>query len=312
MEQDIFNTFHDISWFRYIDDIFFAIHNDTLSSEFLLQHINNKHDLIKFTLEKPICNVLNFLDLKISFSNNIFDFCLFFKPTHSGCILPFSSHTPCNIKKAVVLGEIHRAIHRSSNNNNILISLEMIFARFLHNDYSIQYIIKCLSIYIRKNFTNPTERTRFDKCIFIKTPYFDENYYHRFNRILTKHNLHNHVKFYYNSFNMQSVFNPPKEVFLCNPECLICKITDKNNTCFSKYIVYRVDCQICHLKYIGQTSRLLKHRINEHLTKANSAIYIHHRETHADTNIFNIFKVFVLHNNIVNEKKRLYIESLYI
>ena len=244
-------------------------------------------------------------------SDNIFEFCLFFKKTHSGCILPYSSHSPLSVKRAVVFGEIHRAVNRSSNNNNILLSLQMIFSRFLCNDYPMQFLFKCLSSYIYKHFINQTDSKRFDNYFFIKTPFFDENYYHRFNQILKKLNLHEKVKFYYTSTNLQNIFNPPKETITCNAECRICKLTD-STLCFRKYLVYCIECTICNLQYIGQTARILKHRITEHLTKSNSAIYQHHRDTHSSSDIFSIFKVSVIHSNIKDEKKRLVIESYYI
>ena len=71
-------------------------------------------------------------------------------------------------------------------------------------------------------------------------------------------------------------------------------------------------CNLSHLIYSGQTPRLLKNRLNEHFTRDNSAVYQHHKETHADIDIFHVFSFDILHSNIINYTKRITLETFYI
>ena len=64
--------------------------------------------------------------------------------------------------------------------------------------------------------------------------------------------------------------------------------------------------------YIGETKRILKTRINEHLKHSTSAVFKHWRDMHADSNVHNIFSFSIVHNNIPHVHKRLVIESFYI
>ena len=269
------------------------------------------HSHIKFTLEKPVENTLNFLDMKITYDNHNFNYCLFFKDTHSGCIIPFTSFVPHSMKKSVVLGEIHRAVNRSSDNFHILISLNMIFYKFLHNEYPITFLLSCLSSYISRHYASNFSRKAYDNCSFVKTPFYHETYYNRFYSILKRLDLTQHVKFYYKTHSLDKIFKAPKEKSSCNQDCKICIIT-QGDICFIKNVVYCIDCKICTAKYIGQTSRFLKNRIHEHFIKPASAVFQHHVDMHIDSNIYNIFNVSILHANIPYERKRLLIETFYI
>ena len=73
-----------------------------------------------------------------------------------------------------------------------------------------------------------------------------------------------------------------------------------------------VECNICKLHYVGETCRFLKKRIYEHLTRKESAVYIHHSTTHNNIDIYDTYTFDTLHTNLNDLKKRLYIETMYI
>jgi len=181
----------------------------------------------------------------------------------------------------------------------------------LQNDYPVLFLISCLSSYIFKNFTSEKKSTKNNNCIYVKTTFLNEFFCTRFSNILKRLNLNDVVKFYYTTNSLDSIFKPPKEKNICDSSCKICKLSN-GNICFLKNTIYNVECNICKLRYIGQSSRLLKTRIFEHFTKSNSAVFQHHFETYTDLHIFDIFNVTVLHANIVQDFKRLFIESYYI
>ena len=291
---------------------FIIIHNDAIDSSILLNELNSLHHFIKFTLEKPVNNFLSFLDLNINFSDNVFHFHLFFKDSHSGAIAPFHSFIPVSLKRSIVMGEIHRAIHRSSSDANILVSLEKVFSRFLNNFYPLEFLKKCLLSYISNNMFGKKEKKLYDKCLFIKLPYYNEQYFYRFQTILRNFNLQQHVKFYYSSTSLQDIFKPLKEIISCSNDCNVCKISKREHLCFLKNVIHKISCNICNVHYIGQTGRLVKTRIHEHLSKTDSAVHQHYINLHESCNILEIFSLDIIHTNLSNQRKRLQIESMYI
>ena len=274
--------------------------------------INTFHDSIKFTLEKPVNNCLSFLDFKLFLHHNSFRYHIYFKDLHSGSIFPYNSFVPLSMKRSVVMGEIHRAIRRSSDNSHILISLQLIFSRFLNNFYPIDFLKKCLFMYIRNNITHRREKIKYDDYNFIRIPFYNEYFYQRFQSILRDLDLHNHIKFFYKTSTLKNIFKSPKENIICHTDCAFCKISLHNNICFMKNVIYKISCKICNAYYIGQTARLLKTRIHEHFTKHDSAVYTHFSNLHANHNIFDVFDFDVLHANLPNQNKRLTVETLYI
>ena len=127
-----------------------------------------------------------------------------------------------------------------------------------------------------------------------------------------KFNIVMFLSFYFSSnSNLSNIFRPKKKN-LCDINCRYCSLAECENICFCKYCIYIVKCQICTQVYIGETKRILKHRIAEHLTKNSSAVFKHHANNHSGFNIFNTFSFNVLHYNIKHDNTRLIIESFLI
>ena len=100
LEKTILNRHNDeLVWWRYIDDVFFAIRNDWIDPEDLLQEINAINEHIKFTIELPAGNSMPFLDFEITYQDEIFSHKLYSKGFHSNVILPFSSAISKTTKK---------------------------------------------------------------------------------------------------------------------------------------------------------------------------------------------------------------------
>ena len=250
--------------------------------------------------------------MNVIFQNNKFETHLFFKPLHSGTIIPFHSNVPKYVLKGIVLGEIRRAVCRSSNNIFILKSLKLVFQRFVNNHYSFIFLHSCFSKFLIR-FLSPSIKMPHRSFIYIKMPFINDLYVFRLQSILKSLNLHDKVRFYFSSApSLSTVFKPTKEILRCETNCNFCSLSEKENICLTKNVIYKIRCHQCDLLYIGETKRCLKHRISEHFTKTSSAVYKHHLEFHNDHNIYDNFSFDVLHANILNDSKRFILESMYI
>ena len=309
----------ELKWFRYIDDIFYIIKSDTLSPQRLLTEINNINECIKFTLELPVDGCLPFLDFLIIRKDGFFQYHIYSKPTNSGTIIPFNSFICNTIKRGVVMGEIRRAIERSSSNDLILKSLELILLRFMHNGYTCTFLDRCLQDCIHRHYNNGNDncnsnnhQTTKSNFIHIKTPYMGEYFHKKMITMLNQLNLRDKIRIYYTTNSLQKIFAPPKYSIQCEHDCKFCKISDTQNICYMKNLIYVIKCTSCEQWYIGQTCRILRRRIHEHFTNKDSVVYTHHMNIHPNTNIHDIFTFDVLQANLNFLNNRLYVESMYI
>ena len=144
--------------------------NDISSSE-LLREINNVNSNIQFTLEQPNeRNEIAFLDYFLQLHNNQFKYHLFFKATHSGCIMSYASNLSTNIKRGIIIGEIRRAVNRSSGRSETLYSLRLVLQRLYNNDYPLQIMHSCLCHFLKPKICH----SRPENIMYIKVPFVND------------------------------------------------------------------------------------------------------------------------------------------
>ena len=81
--------------------------------------------------------------------------------------------------------------------------------------------------------------------------------------------------------------------------------------CNVKNLVYRIKCNICDAKYVGETHRTFESRIKEH-TKNNSAMHDHFTSNHSCPPSLDQFEIKILKTGFTNTLERKEAESLYI
>ena len=99
---------------------------------------NSINEAIEFTIELPNEGQLPFLDTMVTFNpetNNFFTQLYILKPIHSNCIVPWDSHRSLASKRANFIGEINRAVSRSTDDNNRKESLRKLTQVFARNGY---------------------------------------------------------------------------------------------------------------------------------------------------------------------------------
>jgi len=289
-------------WRRYIDDIF-VISTCDLST--IIHLANSIHPKIQFTHECPVNNSIPFLDSLVHFNNTSFDFELYIKPTHSGTCLTFDSYTPFSRKRNLIFAETLRAKNIASNHYYKISSIDKIKNKLALNDYPKDIVCQ----YSHGNSHIPTEKL--NPTNFIKVPFISSSQKKQIIQSLNNTKLNRYIRVIFtNSRPLAWQFRPKKSFNLCLKNCLSCKTAFKPDLCYTKNIVYKIECSICKKLYFGQSSRCINSRIVEHISCNKSNVFIHMSNHGFACNLS--FTWSIIHSNVVDYNKRLALESMYI
>jgi hypothetical protein len=99
---NILQTHHIIDYYRYVDDILNIYNENCTNIDDTLKEFNSIHPNIQYTMEKPINNKLNYVDITIENIHNIFTFNLYRKPATTDLIIHNESCHPTEHKNAAV------------------------------------------------------------------------------------------------------------------------------------------------------------------------------------------------------------------
>ena len=208
---------------------------------------------------------------------------LYFKPMAAPIILHYTSSHPTSTKKAVLNGEVQRAIRVSSDHDTTERSLDTITRLFAKNGYPSELIKRTIqhNKYHKKHGSrnnttlNNTRHNNDLGQIYMRLPYINETIVKRVNAILR--NSKTTIKpVWINNNSLKKILvssafiNPP-----CpsgNKICHTCK-NGFSGKCSTKNTVYRVTCRMCEAErrvscYIGESHRPVRYRFNEHLSDA--------------------------------------------
>ncbi|XP_048259316.1 uncharacterized protein LOC125384342 [Haliotis rufescens] len=103
-----------ICWYRKVDDTFVILKQDQ-DPTLLLQHLNQQHPRVQFTIETEKDNQLPFLDVLVcrNAANRI-QTSVYRKPTHTDQCIHFNSNHPLRTKTGIISALTKRAINLSS------------------------------------------------------------------------------------------------------------------------------------------------------------------------------------------------------
>ena len=191
---------------RLIDHIFLAWTSESVTGDMLLSMANNLNDAIKFTIESPTNNQLPYLDNLVSFDSTIpTNFLPHYmsKPIHSTCIIPWYSHESIASKRSVLIGEIRRAISRSTD------------SIFTSNGYPKQFV---RSVIQQTLYTEP-QRDNQEGCIYLKLPYIDEVFKRRALATIRRTGIGNIRVHFKNGQQISKIYAPKKDKLSCTIDC---------------------------------------------------------------------------------------------
>ncbi|XP_065671709.1 uncharacterized protein LOC136089584 [Hydra vulgaris] len=283
---------------RYVDDII-AIFNSEYEAQEFFKHLNKQHKNLKFTMEKEQDNQIAFLDVLIKKSNS-FTTSVYRKKTYTGLLQNFFSFIPSCYK----FGLVRCLIDRTFKINNSWFGFDKDIKNLslvLQNNKFPQKIIDYeIKSYIDKKM-NPSVSNIVNSLNirYFKLPYIGmySNY--------TKKKISKIVHKYCKDILIKLIFTTNKiQDCFCLKESL--------PKLLKSHVVYKFSCAGCNASYIGETSRHLATRINEHLkSDKQSHIFKHLNLSLNCKNLANCDSFEIL-DNAPNKHKLKIKEALHI
>lgn len=293
-EKQIINNlnFNILFYKRYVDDCLLAIPRGR--EQQILEAFNSFHQKLQFTIEIEENNQINFLDLTLIKENNRIYTKWYTKNVASGRYLNFNSEHHKTHKKNVVTAVIDRAIKLTSPKYRTetikkakQLLLENNYPEHLINNITKKRIhVFYNSLSHKKNQTQTSQPRR-----YFSLPYIS-GLSEKIDRVFNHHNINiahksqNHIKQFFT------------------------KLKSETPKMKKTHVIYKIPCNNCNKKYIGQTAQYLQERIKAHkYTKsASTALNKHKTET---GHTFNYHETSILGTE-QNTYKRNILEMIHI
>ena len=283
-------------YFRYMDDILKNIKKS--KSEQKLEEINSLHENLKFTMEKEQKGQLPVLDMKIIHDQETgkLSSTWYYKPTDTGLIMNFHALAPKRYKRSVVSGFVHRIYRACSNWILFHESLEKAKKILEKNQYSPAFYEPIIEETLTNLVSGEGEKKDLDKektsskKIMLKIQYrgkASEDYARALHKIEAPCNV---------------------VMTLRKLKTVLPTIKPTVDKMLKSKVVYQITCPRCLACYVGETTRHLQTRFNEHLIK-QGPMKTHLRQCCTSLSSEDIK---ILHQTTRGEEYLLTLEALYI
>ena len=239
-----------------------------------LIQINSFHPSLNFTLETEADCSIPFLDLKLIRKGREVQSTWYTKNTDTGLIMNFHSLAPQKYKRSVVSGFVHRIYRACSTWANFHESLNRAKVILTKNQYPERYfesiIHETLSNILECKKSNKPSAEELDK-------------YKLFVQYRGKASEH-YAK------DLHQINAPCRVIFtLRKLKTVLPSLKPPVSQMLRSKVVYQIVCPSCNASYVGQTSRHLTTRFNEHLTRKGPVKeHLEKCQIRADENCINI------------------------
>ena len=247
-------------WRRYVDDTFTIIkHNEV---DYFLDHLNQQHTSIRFTMETENDNKIAFLDPLVTREpDGRLHTTVYRKPTHTDQYLAYDSHHPQSVKRGIVKCLNDRAKRIITKPSGTAQEKKHLSTVLIGNGYS-------------RSFLQKVTKTKHAAPTKVNTTDFKSNavlpYIKGVSETLCR------------SLQQQGI----RTVFKSDTTLRSRLVRPKDPADPSKQdgVVYKIPCE-CGKVYIGETGRPMQERIKEHdrdirlARTQNSAVSEHANET---------------------------------
>ncbi len=231
---------------RFLDDCFSIFEGDANTINNFLNHLNSINPRVQFTVEYEKNNQLPFLDILLTRKSGSISFSVYQKPTHSNRYAHPSSFVPRTVMASVTRALRLRAYLYCDEKPTLDRELNRICSTLKDNGYPSETI--------RNHLLEPrlTTKNRSTECSNVFIPFFGQGTF-KIKRFYENHGL-----------NVRLSHLPTLH------DKLYYKRNENLNVIDRRNVVYRLTCKTCGKSYIGQTTRQLKKRIDEHIKDAQS------------------------------------------
>lgn len=277
-------------WLRYVDDTFVIWQHGREELDRFLEHLNNMHPRIKFTMEVEEQQKLPFLDVLVyKKTNNTLGHTLFQKKTHTNRYLNGNSHHHPAQLQAVPRTLVTRA-RRLADESHLSTELGNLRAILLQNQYPQRTVDRI----IRETEQN-TRMQRTEE---------DSNWPRSFLPYVrgTTDKIAKKLR----EYEIKTIFSTDRKIANILQ-------TPKDRINLEEQGVYEIPCRMCPASYIGQTNRRMSVRRDEHSNlvakkERTSSLYQHQAATGHDID----FEGTKMLAKIEHQNKRIIREAIEI
>ena len=251
---------------RYVDDTLVLMPNVEAASSFL-DHLNNIHPSLSFTMEVEHNNSIAFLGISITSKQRKLETQVYTKPTNAGLLLHFKSHVDNRYKKCLVNTMVNRAHKLSSTDEAFSSECAKLRNTFIKLGYPISLINSVIAKFTDDLTANEQNvETNTEDTIYLKLPFKDQSSADRLRRELCA--LNSKV-----NTNIKAIFTSKKIKQILSPK------ETKPSVINNQRVVYLFKCDSCDANYVGYTKRHLHQRVAEH-SMNSSSIGKHFKSAH--------------------------------
>ena len=243
--------FKPMNYIRYVDDTFLLFWDESHIDSFQ-KYLNEQHPNIKFTVEKEHENVLPFLDVKVTRSDNQFITGTYRKPTFSGVYSNFRSFIPTEYKYGLVVTLFYRAFELVSDYAALDLEIKKLKTILLRNRYPEPFIDRVIYAFLHKKFTPkvvkdtvPKKKIRVVMPYLGRTSHVIKKKLSKLFRMIPSHQLE---IIYQTSYRMGNLF----------------RFKDRLPDFILSDFVYFFKCGSCAASYVGRSYRHQQIRFYEH------------------------------------------------
>ena len=259
-------------YLRYIDDIFGVwLHGPDSLSQFL-DHLNNFHPALKFSIERSDqseAKEVPFLDTLITLNDNgSLTTELYIKPMAAPIILPFASAHPIQTKRSVLYAQLLRAKRLGNTISAQKRGMHKIESLFLSNGYPPKLIKKTKFSVLTQNqqqtrtkhkASKHTKSTNSD-VTYVSLPYIDDQLSRKIDSVVKSSGLPLRIAWQSGQTLSQKLTTSALEKAQCpagSRKCNCC-MSGLKGKCHSKNAVYIITCNLCKKTYIGESKRSIR------------------------------------------------------
>ena len=232
----------DSHYFRYIDDVLF-IYPDNHNLADITHELNSVEPTIEFTHEEEVNYTLPFLDINLHRSEAALNFSVYRKTTNKDDLIHYYSHHTTKTKTGIIIGFYLRAL-RICSPQYLQPELDYIRNVFLKLHYPFSLIDQARNQAQKIHQRTKVHKTKISHTRYITVPT--------------------------NSLSLtiaENLKDPNIKIATCSSKSIkniLKSPISAPSTNDTPGCIYAIPCSKCNDVYIGETSRLLKCRIDEH------------------------------------------------